>query len=242
MIKRIIVLVVASSLISAGLLFLGTTLMGKFSPALAFSQNAIVAGTNVQTPTVSIQAEEKVPQKTEVSSEAEKTAASTAVKANPATGTSSAQPTTAPIALPSRETPIKGVTIAQLLNNPDQFTHKIFNITGIVTSLGAQKILLNDGTGQILVEMEDDLVRFAALNGLSIMVTGRFDDSSGQNGYKLDAYTLTDKNGTLVVDDCVDDDCNDDCIDDSGDDSNDDNCDDCLDDSDNDSSDDESED
>ena len=51
MIKRIITLVVTSSLISAGLLYLGITMMGKYTPALAYSLNALVAETNVQAPT-----------------------------------------------------------------------------------------------------------------------------------------------------------------------------------------------
>ena len=56
MIKKIIVLVVISSIISAGLLYLGITLMGQFSPVLASSLNAPVAEPSVENSTEPIPA------------------------------------------------------------------------------------------------------------------------------------------------------------------------------------------
>jgi uncharacterized protein YdeI (BOF family) len=242
--KRIFGLVITASLISAGLLFVGTTAMGKFSPVMASSLDPLISGTNGQSQLSSNPAEEKTILQSDPGNGAGKPDASLAVipaSTSAAKGRQSvdllATSTYGVAQDPGRSgvAPITNVTIAQLLNSPDQFVHKIFTITGIATALGDEKFLLNDGTGQILVELDDDLVKYAVISGLTITVTGEFDDDSGHNDYELDACTLTDKNGTVVVDDCCDDcgdDCNDDSIDDCGDDCNDGSTDDCNDDDD----------
>jgi hypothetical protein len=254
MLKRIITLVAISSLISASLLFIGTTVMGKFSPALASGQDALVAGTDVQTSLVSNPVGNTTAQKNELGSENIKpelpvsnsaslnqpstepiSTISGAVsnEVNSAPPVVSSQPSNATTAMNLGITPITGVTIAQLLENPEQYIHQVFTITGTATNLNHEKFLFNDGTGQILVEVDDDLVNFNIIDGQTITVTGQFDDSSNQIVYELDAYTLTDENGTvIIVDDCYDD-CNDDLNDDCNDDVNDDINDDLNDDIDN---------
>jgi uncharacterized protein YdeI (BOF family) len=231
MIKRIIGLVVTSSLISAGLLFLGTTLMGNFSPALASSLNPLMAGTKVQASSASIPTNEKIPLKSEPSIPVEEPAVPPVVNTATVGPTNSSQPNNGSVASTSEGTVASDITIAQLLTVPSQFIHQVFTITGIATFLGGEKFLLNDGTGQILVEVDNDLVKYNLMNGQSITVTGEFDDSSNQNGFELDASSLVDGNGTTIVhDDIYDDDCNDGLGDDCTDDCTDECTDDCSDD------------
>jgi uncharacterized protein YdeI (BOF family) len=245
-------LIVFSSLISATLLFLGTTLMGRFSPALASSLNPLVARASAQTSSVFLPAEENTPEKTVPGGAGEITKVSLAVKgASPSLGsssqplnmsssvkgasissTSSGQPLNMPVA--SGAAPITDVTIAQILSSPDLYIHKAVTITGIATSLSNNNFLFNDGTGQIVVEVEDDLVGLVITDGMTITVTGQLDDSSNQAGLVLEASTITDQNGNVFSDDCADDDSSgdDDCSDDIDDDCSDDDCsdDDCSDD------------
>jgi uncharacterized protein YdeI (BOF family) len=157
----------------------------------------------------------------------EKIKVSSAPKPVSAIPTNSVQPQKALATATPKEAHVAGVTIAQLLKSPNQYIHQIISITGIATNLVKDKFLLNDGTGQIMVEIEDDLVGFTIVDGMSITVMGKLDDSGNQSGIVLDAYTLTDKNGTVVSDDCIeddlsngDDDCGDDIDDDPDDDSN----------------------
>jgi uncharacterized protein YdeI (BOF family) len=243
MIKRMIALVVTSSVISAGLLYVGITLMGQFSPAQATSLNALVAGTNAWNSPDALPAGDSIPLTVDLGVGEDNLGDSSTPQTVPAFPVSSDQPLNKSVISTSPEPPVTEVTIAQLIKNPDQFIDQVVTITGIATSLDDDKFLLNDGTGQILVEVEDDLVSIAALNGLSIIVSGMLDDSSGQTGFELDASTLTYQDGTVViVDDDLDDDNdndgnNDDIEDDDDDNDNDDDNDD-LDDDDNDNDDD----
>ncbi len=216
MIKRIITPVIIAGLFSAGLLFLGLTVLGQYSPARASSLDALVARTTEQNSPNLIPVGKSSPVTANIDSGKERSAVSSpsvAVSAIPAVST---------------EIPVAGVTIAQMLNNPDKFVNQKISLTGYATSLAKDKFLLNDGTGQILVEVEDDLVGFAIIDGMSITVLGRVDHSSSQSGIVLDAQRLTDKNGNIYSDDCLEDDSStgDDCIDEIDDD--------CLDDSDDD--------
>ena len=178
MIKRIVSSVVISSIISAALLFMGITIMGKYSPVLASPLNALVAETNSQNSPDAVPVGNSVPLAEDLLGGEEKLDVSSDQKSVSASPTSSIQPPKALAASTPKEIPVAGVTIAQLLNNPKQFVHQVFTITGIATSLGKDKFLLNDGTGQILVEVEDDLVGLAVITGLSITVTGELDDSA----------------------------------------------------------------
>ncbi len=218
MIKRISGLVIISSLISAGLLFLGTTLIGNFSPALASLLNPLVAGTNVKASSASMPAEENAPLKNELGIPVKKSEVSSVGKAASVPPASSGQPLDISFLFKSGAAPISDVTIAQLLNSPDQFIHKVFTITGIATSLSGEKFLLNDGTGQIFVEVDDHLVKYIITDGQSITVTGKFDDTNSQYGFELDAFMFVDQNGTTFVHDDEYDDDNDDDVDDDADD------------------------
>jgi hypothetical protein len=235
MIKRLIILVVTSSVISAGLLYLGITMMGQFSPALASSLNALVAGTNVQNSPKAIPAEDSVPLPVALRGEGKiagdsvpltvalrsgnvKQKISSNSKSVPVSPVGSDQTLKVSANSIPAQTPVTGVTISQLLNNPKQFINHEFTLTGIATSLSNGKFLLNDGTGQILMEFDDDLVSKTDLGGQSINVSGKLDYSSSQSGIYLEVHTFTDQNGTVVTDDCPDDDSSDDCSDNSIDD------------------------
>jgi uncharacterized protein YdeI (BOF family) len=206
MIKRIIIYVAISSLISAGLLYLGITVMGQYSPALASSLNALVAPTNVQNPPKAILAADNFPLTVDQSGDQVKLQVSSLP--NP----DSNFPVEYNQSLKTSENSISAgasdaeITIAQLLSNSDLFRNRVITIAGIATSLGDDKVLLNDGTGQILVELEDDLVGLAAINGLPITVMGTLDDASSLSSFELEACALTDQNGTVFIDDCKDDD------------------------------------
>ncbi len=245
MIKKIFALVIISSLASAVLLFLGTTVMAQFSPALASSLDALVAGTDAQPPKASLPVEEQIPLKIELSSKVETPEASSASPASPAL------PLKVTVSEPAGVTPITGVTIAQLLATPDQFRDKLLTITGKATRLDDEKFLLNDGTGQIMVELDDDPGKFIVVTGTSITITGIIDEFSSHGGLELEACTVTDGTGTFDLDDCDDedddsmedpDDSDDDTISDDDDDADDDKDDDSMDDSDDETDDDEEDD
>jgi uncharacterized protein YdeI (BOF family) len=218
MIKKTLTLVVTSSLISAGLLFLGITMLSQFSPARATTLDALVAKSNVPNSTGAntdlannlsakeLDSEKDLPQ----SDPAPLTVSSAPVISSQSQESSSSSS--------SGETPITGTTIAELLKNPAQHDDTVFSITGIATSLNDEKFLLNDGTGQILVEVEDEFSGLPAINGLSVTVTGEFEVSSSSSGPELEACTLSFQGQTFVLGDCVDDDGDDMDDEDDGDD------------------------
>ena len=219
MIKKIITLVVTSSLISAGLLYLGITMMGQFSPVLASSLNALVAETNLQNSTDPIPATDSNPLAKGLNSTIKKveiTSTPTVVSSLPVI-TSQAPSISANMT--SGVTPVNGTTIAELLKNPKQFDDMVFTITGIATALNNEEFLLNDGTGQILVEVEDEMISLALLSGMSVTVMGELDETSSAYAIKLDACNLNYQNESIVFDDCIDDDGDDDINDDDDDDS-----------------------
>ncbi|HZW03645.1 MAG TPA: hypothetical protein VFF68_06950 [Anaerolineaceae bacterium] len=179
MIKRIVILVAAASLISAGILFVGFSILGQTSQAQAFALEALVTGGEAQP--------EPVQQQTA-------TAAATVSATVPAT-TATVSTETPPSATPQ---PLSGVSIAQLLGSPAQYLNQVFTLRGIAADLTGEKFLLNDGTGQILVDLENDIARRVAVDGQTVTVTGRFDDSSG--GFKLEVFSLTDESGATFTD------------------------------------------
>lgn len=215
MIKNIIKLVIASSVISAGLLYVGTTMIGYFSPALASSMNALVVGANTQNASKGVPVESSVrvtagqgivndlPAIIPANDRA-------AITVNLSGGEGKPEVSSPPTNSTSKETLGASITIAELLKNPSQYLHQIFNITGIANDLGSDKFLLNDGTGQILVEAEEDLAGLAILTNGYITVMGKLDDSSSQASLEFDACTLTNQSGSISLDDCVGDDTEDD--------------------------------
>jgi len=124
------------------------------------------------------------------------------------------------------------------------------SISGIATSLSSEKFLLNDGTGQILVELEDEDDSSTSVDGLSISVVGKFDDESNSLSGEVEAFTITYQGQVIYQKDSMDDDSDDgedsdddmddDDMDDDSDDSGDDDMDDDSDDSMDDQGDDES--
>ncbi len=240
MTRKIFALIICASLISAGLLFIGTTVLANFSPSLRSSLDALVAGKDVQAASSPVTAEEKVPSKVDLSSEARMPEASITAKATLASSTGSAPPLKMSVSSDSNAAPITGVTIAQLLGSPQQYSGKVLTLTGIATSLSHDKFLLNDGTGQILIELDDDPGKYVVVTGVSITITAKLDSFSSPASAVLEACTVTDQNGTFELDDCDDSDDDEDMDDSDDDDSlgdNDDDTDedDSLDDSDDDS-------
>ncbi|MBI4926927.1 MAG: hypothetical protein HY835_04120 [Anaerolineae bacterium] len=222
MAKRVFALVFTSSVITALLLFVGTAIVGKFSPAFASSSlpglvagsQALLLGDNATaeagmtstpdpTETVEVSSTPDVSQTPEVSS--------------------TPQPSSTPVPPGATDddvqgTPVTGVSIAELLGNSGQYLDGVFTITGMASVLNGDKLLLNDGTGQILVDLEDDLMQYMAQNGSTITVTGEFSIEGGQAQFALEACVVADQNGTFVLDTCEFRHGNDDDMDDDSDD------------------------
>lgn len=212
MIKKFLTLIIMTSIISAGFLYLGITLMSQYSPAHASSLNALVAETNVQNytdPTVNRNSVAKVANNSENTLDL---SPSIPVASLPSVVTN--QSSEMLITTNTSATPITSVKIAELIKNPKQYDDVVFTITGIATALNDEKFLLNDGTGQILVEVEDELISLAVINGISITVIGELDDTDDLLALELDACSLSYQNENVVFDDCIDDD--DDMNDDDG--------------------------
>jgi len=214
MLKKLIPLVIAAGLVSALLLFVGTAVMGQFSPAFASSMPALFAGG--RTVEKGAQAAESISQRLDVSLQvdgsqlsqdgspavAASLVATAEVKASPEP---SQEPDNTPVA----------VTIAELLADPAAFLDKVVSLTGIATILDDSKILLNDGTGQIIIDLEDDM-KITVVDGSTLTIVGKFDDSGDMDSVEIEACTIEDQNGVTVVDDDCGNDDDDDGDDDHG--------------------------
>ena len=154
--------------------------------------------------------------------------------------TSQTQPASGAVVKPG---PAAKVTIAQMLASPSSYHDRVVITTGRVTTLSNDKFLINDGTGQIIVDHEDDWGKVAITSGMTVTVVGELDDSGNGRAFEIDAYTLSDSGGAIAAgkqgdddparptaqpipavgcdddhDGDFDDDCGPDDIDDSGDD------------------------
>ena len=239
MIKRIITLIITSSMISAGLLFLGITLMEQYSPAHASTLEALVARSNPQIAPNDILVSEHASVTTDINNGKEKLLGSSTPKSVSVIPVASAQAINASVNLTTTVSTAPSIKISQILSDPKQFHSEVYTISGIATRLGDDKLLLNDGTGQILVEVEDDLLGLMLINGQMVSIMGKLDDTDSFTGIEMDACTLTDQNGAIVMDDCDEDDLDDvdddsDGVDDDDDDLDDDDEDDLDDDDDSD--------
>ena len=197
MFKRIAALVVTAGIISALLLYAGTTLMGNFTSAFASSLPALVTGIRSGGVDDSLHTVA-----TQAASTADNRKGADKPEDNPtneASETPDPTPSNTPQATP---VPASNVTVAQLLSGSTQFEDGVFTITGIATRVSNDKFLLNDGTGQILVDLEDDLVKVTVLDGAMVTVTGEFRSLGGQNSMGLKACVVTGQNGTAVLDNC----------------------------------------
>ncbi|MBI4928555.1 MAG: hypothetical protein HY835_12365 [Anaerolineae bacterium] len=222
MAKRVFSLVLASSIITALLLFIGTAIVGRFSPVFASSTlPGLIAGGQALLLGDNAKAETGVSSTPDATETAE-------VSSTPDDRRSS-EPSSTPGASDdnSQGTPVTGVSIAQLLANSGQYMDGVFTISGMASVLSGDKLLLNDGTGQILVDLEDDLIQYMAQNGATITVTGEFRRERERDQFALKACVVADQNGTFVLDTCEfrhgsDDSSDDDSNHNNGDDSSDD--------------------
>ncbi|BAJ62105.1 hypothetical protein [Anaerolinea thermophila] len=191
--RKILVLTLASAVVSAILLFVGTTVMGFFSPVSADSLPALVLGKRVTNDTA-LQAQ----------SGADDTPTPTPFQPAP-TETALPTATFSPQETPAQQpTPIPAVslTIAQLLANPGAYLNQMVSLSGMVNVISRELFLLNDGTGQIVVDVEEDGVAGALSNGMTVTVVGRFDDYSKGGSYKIEACTVTDSSGKVWSNQC----------------------------------------
>ena len=209
MIKRIIALIITSSMISAGLLFLGISLMEQYTPAHASTLEALVAKSNAQVALNDVSGSENTPVTTDINNGKEKLLGSSISKSVSVIPVASAQTISASVNLTTTVSTAPSIKISQILSDPKQFLDQVYTISGIVTRLGDDKLLLNDGTGQILVEVEDDLLSLMVINGQMVSIMGKLDDTDSFTGIEMDACTLTDQNGAVVMDDCDEDDLDD---------------------------------
>lgn len=245
MIKRTLTLLLTASIISAAMLTMGFALMQKFTPALAAPLEALVVETKAQvSPARIVTAEEAQQVEDFSSSETGLEVSSSSVSEFEDSSESQGSQSFSVSSITSATTGVE-ITVAELLANPEQYRYQVLILRGIATSLNDGKILINDGTGQVLVEVKQDLVDFAALNGLTLTLLAKVDDSSSSYEFELEACTIESVNGTIVLDDdcqedgsSEDDDMNDDMDDDLDDDTDDDMDDDSDDDSSDDSNDD----
>ncbi|MEN6410287.1 MAG: hypothetical protein ABFD44_11320 [Anaerolineaceae bacterium] len=194
MLKRTFALVVVSIITSASLLFVGTTVMGKFSPALAAPQGALVTD---KSSSASISVQKEVPNTANQAVQVETTLATEV----PSSSASETPEVTETPAAPSVPAPV--VTIAQILSDPSQYEGQVVSISGIITQLFEEKILINDGTGQVLVEVDGSLSKIALSTGQLVTITGKLDDLGSH--VKLEAYTITDQNGVVLFSKTEDD-------------------------------------
>lgn len=209
MIKRIITLIITSSMISAGLLFLGISLMEQYTPAHASTLEALIARSYAQTEANDILVSENAPVTTDINNGKEKLMGSSIPKSVSVIPVAPAQTTNASVNLTTTQSTAPIIKISQILSDPKQFLDQVYTISGIATHLGDDKLLLNDGTGQILVEVEDDLLGLMLINGQMVSIMGKLDDTDSFTGIEMDACTLTDQNGAVVMDDCDEDDLDD---------------------------------
>jgi uncharacterized protein YdeI (BOF family) len=217
MVKKVLTLVVISSVISAALLYVGITILGVNTPAFAASLDALVAGTGTRDLPGAESATVRQPLSNQQDKASDDLKTSSSSSSNSSSAAASSQSATVLAQSASETTPATSITIAELLQNPKQYLDQVFTITGIATDLNDEKFLLNDGTGQILVETDDDdLEDFVIVSGTTITVTGKFDDYNDSSSYKLEAITLVDQFGNTFTDDddMDDDDMDDDDMDD----------------------------
>jgi uncharacterized protein YdeI (BOF family) len=106
---------------------------------------------------------------------------------------------------------VGSITVAELVSNPGTYYEQKVTISGLVTLLNDDEFLLNDGTGQIIVDLEKGQVASLPLSsGQMITVTGKFEADGSY--VDLDACEITTEDGTTLAVSCSGSD------DDSGDD------------------------
>lgn len=96
---------------------------------------------------------------------------------------------------------LAGTTVAELVSNPEAYYDQHVTLSGLVTLLNDDEFLLNDGTGQIIVDLEDNQIASLPLNsGQMISVTGKFEVDGSY--VDLDACIITTEDGTSLSVSC----------------------------------------
>jgi uncharacterized protein YdeI (BOF family) len=197
--KKFLPLILAAGLISALLLFAGTALMDRLSPVYAARLPALFTGGAdtlvAQNDSITIQLPARSDDSFNSTPEATASVTADASKTPAAGGTSAPQSTPMPGNPQGTQ-----ATIAQLVANPEQYRGTLVSLSGIATSLDGDKFLLNDGTGQIIIDLEDDLVRVTVVNGSQVTVLGQF--KVRNDGVEVDACVFDGGSGSVQVDAC----------------------------------------
>jgi uncharacterized protein YdeI (BOF family) len=95
--------------------------------------------------------------------------------------------------------PAVKVTIAELLANPSSYLGRVVSSAGRVTSLSSDRFLINDGTGQIMVDLEDNLVKVAITNGSIVTVVGEFGQIGNGSVFDINARAVTNRGGATAA-------------------------------------------
>jgi uncharacterized protein YdeI (BOF family) len=201
--KKFLPLILAAGLVSALLLFAGTALMDRLSPVYASRLPALFAGSSAKT--LEVKDGQGASIAIQVASDDSGTSTGTPVAT--VTVTADASDTPEPLGTPAPQgTSSAGnpqgtaVTIADLAANPAKYRGLLVSVSGIATQLDGDKFLLNDGTGQIIIDLEDDLVKIVVTNGSQVTVLGQF--KVRNDGLEIDACVYNGGSGNVQVDGC----------------------------------------
>jgi hypothetical protein len=169
MIKRTLSLAVVAGLVGAGLILGGTAVIGRTSPVSAAQLPALIAAGSA-----------------EASGSATLPIDSGPSAHAPAGAAFSASAGMQPVADPALK-----VTIAELQANPSVYLGRLIASAGRATRLSDSRLLINDGTGQIIVDLEDALKQVAVTNGMVVSVEGKLARNGGGDDFDIDALSLT---------------------------------------------------
>ena len=188
-------LTLSAAVVSALLLFAGTTVLGFFTPVSADGLPALVVGKRAQDAAVQVNSQGADDTPTPVSPT--QTPAVTLLPDPSGTPFPQVTPT-------AQSTVVNGVsvTIAQLLANPRAYLNQMVSVSGLVSLISSERFLLNDGTGQLVVDVEEEGLVGPLSSGMFVTVVGRLDDSNSDSLYKIEACTVTDNAGKVWVNRC----------------------------------------
>lgn len=202
--KKFLPLVISAGLVSALLLFLGTALMDRLAPVYASRLPALLAGKSSSSISEmsSSQGTSTIEVTLKVTEDASSTPRASGTDDQPGQDDQpgrkeTPQPQSTP--MPANQ-PARAVTIAELSANPSAYRGMLVSLSGVATNLDGDKFLLNDGTGQIIIDLEDDLVKVVVANGSQVTVLGQF--KVRNDGIEVDACVYNDGSGNIQVDAC----------------------------------------
>ncbi|MHB9031800.1 MAG: hypothetical protein ACYC6L_02010 [Anaerolineae bacterium] len=186
------------SIVSAALLYLGTMVMGQLTPSLASSLNAQITNISQRSAQAHLPGRDAI-----VENVVQRVADSNHKDSTVGAGTADTQaaPGQGQLASGTEITStavVTKVSIAELARNADKYEEHVVSVSGLATSLKG-KLLLNDGTGQILVEVDDDQLNLTALNGKVVTVVAEFDGEASAQVLKLKARSLSYDSQTIIL-------------------------------------------